>query len=125
MKLINDTAGLYPVVISFPYPKAGEMNSAARVGVISAAGGADGRFDVPGDARNNYLPRMEWANNSDEVIIQQLNRLQNADLFMIGDSHTGKVTPIMTEKDLRVGGYCLGRHRLGQDRPGTRRRRMG
>ena len=25
-KLINDTAGLYPVITSFPYPKAGEMN---------------------------------------------------------------------------------------------------
>ena len=31
--LINDTAGLYPVITSFPYPKAGETNSAARVGV--------------------------------------------------------------------------------------------
>src|SRR5436190_14034727 len=35
-KLINDTDALYPVVTTFPYPKAGETNSAARVGVISA-----------------------------------------------------------------------------------------
>src|SRR5436190_3291055 len=39
-KLINDTDALYPVVTTFPYPKAGETNSAARVGVISASGGA-------------------------------------------------------------------------------------
>src|SRR5690349_17950988 len=39
MQLINNTSALYPVVTSFPYPKAGETNSAARVGVISADGG--------------------------------------------------------------------------------------
>jgi dipeptidyl-peptidase-4 len=98
-KLINDTAGLYPVITSFPYPKAGETNSAARVGVVSANGGQTTWFDVPGDPRNNYLARMEWAANSDEVLIQQLNRLQNTNVVMLGDVHTGKVRPILTEKD--------------------------
>jgi dipeptidyl-peptidase-4 len=99
MTLINNTAGLYPQITSFPYPKAGEMNSAARAGVVSSQGGATRWFDIPGDARNNYLPRMEWAANSDEVIIQQLNRLQNTNLVMLGDSRTGKVRPVLTEKD--------------------------
>ena len=98
-QLINDTAGLYPVVTSFPYPKAGETNSAARVGVISARGGATQWFDVPGDPRNNYLPRMEWAASSNEVVIQQLNRLQNTDKIMLGDIATGRVRTILTEKD--------------------------
>jgi dipeptidyl-peptidase-4 len=99
MKLINDTAALYPIIISFPYPKAGQMNSAARVGVISAAGGQPRWFEIAGDPRNNYLPRMEWAASSDEVIIQQLNRLQNANLVMLGDARTGQVHPLFTEKD--------------------------
>ena len=98
-KMINNTDALYPKIISFPYPKAGETNSAARVGVVSATGGKTQWLDVPGDARNNYLPRMEWAANSSEVIIQQLNRLQNTNVVMLGDAHTGKVRPIMTEKD--------------------------
>ena len=98
-KLINDTEALYPVITSFPYPKAGETNSAARVGVISAAGGRTTWFDVPGDPRNNYLPRMEWAANSDEVVIQQLNRLQNTDTLMIGDARNGKVRTVLVEKD--------------------------
>ena len=97
--LINDTAELYPVITTFPYPKAGETNSAARVGVISASGGATTWFEVPGDPRNNYLPRMEWAANSDEVTIQQLNRLQNTDTLMIGDASTGKVRNVLVEKD--------------------------
>jgi len=99
MKLINDTAALYPIITSFPYPKAGETNSAARVGVISAAGGPTRWFDIAGDPRNNYLPRMEWAANSDEVVIQQLNRLQNTNIVMLGDVRTGKVRPVLTEKD--------------------------
>ena len=99
MQLINNISGLYPVTITFPYPKAGETNSAARVGVISASGGTTRWFEVPGDARNNYLPRMEWAANSDEVIIQQLNRLQNSNVVMLGDALTGKVRPVLTEKD--------------------------
>src|SRR5256714_10741625 len=95
--LINNTAALYPILNTFPYPKAGEMNSAARVGVVSSQGGATRWFDVPGDPRNNYLPRMEWAASSDEVIIQQLNRLQNTNVVMLGEARSGKVRQIMTE----------------------------
>ncbi|HEX9004931.1 MAG TPA: DPP IV N-terminal domain-containing protein, partial [Blastocatellia bacterium] len=98
-KMINNTEELYPKIISFPYPKAGEMNSAARVGVINADGGKTQWFEVPGDARNNYLPRMEWAASSSEVVIQQLNRLQNTNVVMIGDARTGKVRPVLTEKE--------------------------
>lgn len=98
-KMINNTDELYPKIVTFPYPKAGEMNSAARAGVVNATGGKTRWFQVPGDARNNYLPRMEWAASSDEVIIQQLNRLQNTNIVMLGDARTGKVRTIMTEKD--------------------------
>ncbi|MBL8168021.1 MAG: S9 family peptidase, partial [Acidobacteria bacterium] len=54
---------------------------------------------VPGDARNNYLPRMEWAASSSEVLIQQLNRLQNTNVVMLGDVRTGQVRTVLTEKD--------------------------
>lgn len=99
MTLINNTDALYPETQTFPYPKAGETNSAARVGVISANGGATKWFEVPGDPRNNYLPRMEWAANSEEVVIQQLNRRQDTNTVMLGDVRTGKVRPIVNEKD--------------------------
>src|SRR5437773_7473103 len=75
------------------------MNSAARVGVVSAAGGTTRWFDIPGDPRNTYLPRMEWAASPDEVIIQQLNRLQNTNTVMLGDIRTGKARTILTEKE--------------------------
>lgn len=97
--LINNTDSLYPAIIPVQYPKAGEQNSAGRVGIVSAQGGATRWLDVPGDPRNHYIARMDWAANSDEVALQQLNRLQNTNLVMLGDRRTGRVRTILTERD--------------------------
>jgi dipeptidyl-peptidase-4 len=97
--MINNTANLYPKLQSLPYPKAGTKNSACRVGVIAASGGDTAWFDVPGDPRNHYIPKMEWAANSDQVLIQQLNRLQNRNKLLLGDIATGSVNTVFVEKD--------------------------
>jgi dipeptidyl-peptidase-4 len=98
-KMINNTDSLYPSIISFQYPKAGEMNSAVQVGVVSADGGKTTWIETEGDARNHYIPRMEWAANSGELVIQYLNRLQNTHWLLLADAKSGKVRTILTEKD--------------------------
>jgi len=97
--MINNTDAAYPEIISFTYPEAGTTNSAVRVGVVSAGGSAPVWMKAPGDPRNNYIPRLEWAGNSREVIFQQLNRLQNTDRVFIGEAATGDVRPIFTDRD--------------------------
>jgi dipeptidyl-peptidase 4 len=97
--LINNTDSLYSRVIPVQYPKAGEANSAARVGVVSASGGATRWLEIPGDPRNHYIARMDWAANPNEVMLQRLNRLQNTNEVMLGDVRTGKVRTILTERD--------------------------
>jgi len=97
--LINNTDSLYPKITTIQYPVAGQTNSAARVGVVSASGGATHWLAVPGDPRNNYIARMNWAGNSDEVLLLQLNRRQNLLNVMIGDRTTAQVRTILTEKD--------------------------
>ncbi len=97
--MINNTDGLYPRVITFRYPKVGEKNSSCRVGVIGASGGEVKWFNVPGDPSENYIARMDWAENSREVMIQRLNRLQNKNEVMIGDTATGEVRTIFTDSD--------------------------
>jgi len=97
--LINNTDSLYPKIIPIQYPKAGTTNSACKVGVISASGGKTIWMDVPGDPRNNYIARMEWADNSREIMIQHLNRLQNRNEVMLCDALTGEVNTVHTEKD--------------------------
>ena len=97
--MINNTDSLYASVTPVQYPKAGETNSAARAGVVPAAGGETRWFRVEGDPRNHYLARMEWAESSDEVMLQRLNRLQNTAEVMLADARTGAVRTVLTEKD--------------------------
>ena len=42
---------------------------------------------------------MEWANNSSEVVVQRLNRLQNTNEFLIADAGTGAVRTVLVEQD--------------------------
>jgi dipeptidyl-peptidase 4 len=97
--LINNTDSLYSKVIPIQYPKVGETNSAARIGVVSTAGGATRWLAMEGDPRNHYIARMDWAASSDEVILQRLNRLQNRNEVMLGDAKSGKVRTILVEQD--------------------------
>ena len=97
--LINNTDSMYSRVIPVQYPKAGEANSAARVGVVSAAGGPTRWLEIEGDPRNHYIARMNWAGNGEEVLLQRLNRLQNTNELLMGDARTGQVRPVMTERD--------------------------
>lgn len=97
--LINNIDSLYSKPIPFPYPKVGTTNSAVKVGVVSADGGVTKWFDIPGDPRNNYLARMDFIPNSNEVMIQQLNRLQNRNTVWVGNVKSMEVNKILTDKD--------------------------
>ena len=97
--LIDDTDSLYSFTVPVQYPKAGTTNSAVRVGTVSADGGATTWMDVAGDPRNIYLPRMEWAANSSELVMQHLNRQQNTLTVLLGNASTGKTTSILAERD--------------------------
>jgi dipeptidyl-peptidase-4 len=97
--MINNTDSLYSYIIPVQYPKAGQTLSACRVGVISAGGGQTVWMKLQGDPRNNYVPRMEWAESSSEIILQYMNRDQNTNQLLYGNAATGDLTPILTEKD--------------------------
>ncbi|HVT40825.1 MAG TPA: S9 family peptidase [Gemmatimonadaceae bacterium] len=97
--LINNTDSLYSFVKPVQYPKAGTTNSAARIGVVSADGGATTWLSIPGDARNNYLARMDWAASSDEVAVQQLNRRQTVNTLYFADARTGRSRPVLVDRD--------------------------
>jgi dipeptidyl-peptidase-4 len=89
--LVNDTDTLYPTVTRFPYPKAGTTNSAVRIGVVDAGGGAIRWVKTPGDPRNTYLATLQWTADSRAVLIQQLNRLQNTNDLLVADARSGDV----------------------------------
>ena len=97
--IINNVDSLYPTIQRFPYPKAGTQNSAVKVGTVSAQGGITTWIELPGDAREHYIPRMEYIPDSDELFIQQMNRAQNTNRVWI--ARTGKSTAenIFTDTD--------------------------
>jgi len=97
--MINNVDSNYSKPIPLPYPKVGTANSAVKVGVVPAGGGITKWFAVPGDPRNNYLARMDYIPGSDEVMIQQLNRLQNTNTVWTGNTRTMALKNILTDKD--------------------------
>ncbi|MGH7530655.1 MAG: S9 family peptidase [Gemmatimonadales bacterium] len=105
--LYNTTDSLYAFTFEVQYPKAGETNSAGRVGVVSASGGPTTWMKVAGDPRNHYIARMEWARpvgrepgaGSRELVIQHMNRLQNTLHVMLADARTGAVRTVFEERD--------------------------
>jgi dipeptidyl-peptidase-4 len=96
--LVNYTDSLYPIITPIQYPKAGTTNSAVRIGVIPAAGGATTWLAIPGDPRNNYLPWMEWAGPR-ELLIQHMNRLQNTNTVILANAATGTPRTVLVDRD--------------------------
>ncbi|WP_159023620.1 S9 family peptidase [Formosa sp. L2A11] len=97
--MINNIDSLYSKPIPMPYPKVGTTLSSVKVGVLPVKGGETKWFDIPGDPRNNYLARMDFIPNSNEVMVQQLNRPQNQNKVWVGDIESMKINNILTETD--------------------------
>ena len=100
--MIDNTSAKYSQTIRFAYPKVGERNSAGRVGVVSMAARSDPKvqwLDVAGDPREHYIARMEWMPDSQQLILQQFNRLQSVNRVMIANPKDGKTRSVLTETE--------------------------
>ena len=91
--------GVYPTVQQIPYPEPGTPNSSVRIGVVLSAGGETRWMQVPGYANDNYIARMEWAGNSDSLILEHLNRLQNTNDVLLAEVKTGAVRTVFQDHD--------------------------
>jgi dipeptidyl-peptidase 4 len=113
--MLNTTDSVYSRVIPVEYPVAGQMPSPFKIGVVTvnekitggskghlpdqAAGGRISWMNIPVDTKyGTYLPRMEWAAGSRELIVQRLNRNQNESDILLCDVKTGNARPIYHEK---------------------------
>jgi dipeptidyl-peptidase-4 len=82
------------------YPIAGEPPSPFKIGVVDIASAKTQWMNIPVDAVwQSYLPRMEWAANSNELIVQRLNRKQNQSDLLLCNAQTGASNIIYTDKD--------------------------
>lgn len=97
--MIDNTDSIYSFTVPVEYPKVGEDPSPCYLYVVNVASGSSVKMDVPGDPQQHYIPRMEWADNSSELVIQQLNRRQNESRLMYCNVADGSVREIYADRD--------------------------
>ena len=98
--LVNNTDALYPTLRTFKYPKVGERNASARVGIVHVQGGNTNWIALPGDPREHYLAYTEWLEHpSGNLILQQLDRLQQTARVFLASKNTNETHAILTEHD--------------------------
>jgi dipeptidyl-peptidase-4 len=98
--MIDNTDSIYPAIKPVEYPVAGEAPSPYKIGVVNIVTAETKWMDIPTDPiLQSYVPRMEWAANNTELIIQHLNRKQNESMLMLCEVSTGNAKTIFSEKD--------------------------
>jgi dipeptidyl-peptidase-4 len=97
--LVDTVSTLYPTLTHFPYPKVGEDNASARIGVIDLATTDITWMEVTTTATSGYLARMQWLGDPAEVMVQHINRAQNHLTVFICSPTDGACRSILEERD--------------------------
>jgi dipeptidyl-peptidase-4 len=66
--------------------------------VVDANGGSVRWLQLPGDPRQHYIARLQWA-DAGTILLQQLNRLQNTVSYLLGDSRSGRIREMWRDQD--------------------------
>jgi len=96
--MLNTTDSVYPFIVPVEYPVAGEDPSSCKVGVVDISSAKTTWMNVPGDAVQHYIPRMEWTENSGQLILQQLNRAQNDSKIFVCNVSNGTAAQVHEEQ---------------------------
>lgn len=97
--LVNNTDSTYPKIQWIPYPKVGTTNPAGRIGILQLETDETVWLKFPGDERDHYLARMEWVAETNKLLIQRLNRLQNENRYLMADAVDGSVRTLHIDRD--------------------------
>ncbi|MGZ3871484.1 MAG: S9 family peptidase [Mucilaginibacter sp.] len=97
--MLNTTDSIYPFVVPVEYPVAGENPSECKIAVVDVTTGKITPMNIPGDAIQHYIPRMEWTTNPNEIILEQLNRAQTESRVFTANISNGTARVIHEEHD--------------------------
>jgi len=95
---MEEWGNLYPEVISFKYPKAGEDNSIVTVHIYDVNSQQIVNVDV-GPEKDQYIPRIFWTKDAETLCFLRLNRLQNFLEILLAEAGTGASRTIHNEGD--------------------------
>ena len=97
--LVNNTNTLYPTVQEIPWPKAGQRNSACSISIVDTSTEIVTPIALPGDPRENYVPRIHWSDDGQSLAIEHLNRAQNQLTIRLADPRTGNSRQVYADTD--------------------------
>lgn len=90
--------GLYPTQERFKYPKAGQRNSQVEIHIYNLEE-KNNIIARVNKKTENYLPRIKWTNQTNQLFVQRLNRHQNHLELLSIDPTNGNAKLIYEEKD--------------------------
>ncbi len=96
MQLYTDS--LYPVNVTFKYPKVGEKNADVSTLVYDISQGKSYKTDLA-DMKDMYIPRVKWTNDPEKLCIFKLNRHQNELKLYIWDTKKKSASTLIEEKN--------------------------
>ena len=90
--------GLYPVPQVFKYPKAGEKNSLVSLHIFDLDSNTNKQLNLAEKAQY-YIPRIQWGNEPNALVVTTLNRHQNNLNLIFVDVVTLNSWVVLNEKD--------------------------
>ena len=89
---------LYPTLYTYKYPKAGERNSVVQIKVYDVQQKRVLTADI-GKETDQYIPRIKWTKDANELCIFRLNRLQNKLELLLTNAGSGRSRVIYKEEN--------------------------
>lgn len=89
----------YSAVKEVRFARVGGVIPTLRVGVVDAQGNETRWLPISMPAEGFYLGQVDWAENSDEVLVEKLSRFRAEREFLLANVHTGAITRIFHESD--------------------------
>ena len=89
---------LYPTQSVFKYPKAGEKNAQVSLHIHQLKGGSTADIDLS-PWPYEYIPRIKWSKNPDQLAVQLLNRAQNDLVLLEVDMRENQTRVLLQEHD--------------------------
>lgn len=81
----------YPKVRETRFARVGGSIPSLKVGVVDAAGGETHWLPIPTSEEGFYLGQVEWAGNSEELLVEKFSRFRNEREFFLFNIDTGKL----------------------------------
>ncbi len=89
----------FPEVNEVRFARVGGVIPMLRVGVVDAQGNETRWLSISMPAEGFYLGQVDWARNSDELLVEKLSRFRDEREFLIANVHTGAISRIFHESD--------------------------